>query len=243
MSRFALLVVEDDPTQRGLLSMMLEQLDADLVVCSSVDEAFEALHSRDFDLVITDLLLHDRSGHELVEGMAPGGGSGRLPKVIVCSADLKESDRRRLKAAGVWQMLRKPLAMAELKGWIVSASEGRLADAARHEPPIQGQAQPDEAAARLRAGIIRECRPQFRVDILTGDAALRAGDAPRLRRLGHDLKSVLRLLGMQTAASHAESLEGAAEGGMHAMAASHWEAVRHCLCLLCDALEQDDACP
>ncbi len=51
---------------------------------------------------------------------------------------------------------------------------------------------------------------QFEKDLVRGDAAVLAGNAEALRRIGHDLKTVLHLLGDSAGSLHARELEAAA---------------------------------
>lgn len=53
-------------------------------------------------------------------------------------------------------------------------------------------------------------RLQFEQDLVRGDAALLSGDTATLRRIGHDLKTVLQLLGDDAASQHSIALEAAA---------------------------------
>jgi hypothetical protein len=53
-------------------------------------------------------------------------------------------------------------------------------------------------------------RLQFEQDLVRGDAALLTSDAQALRRIGHDLKTVLHLLGDETGSLQAHRLEAAA---------------------------------
>jgi hypothetical protein len=69
---------------------------------------------------------------------------------------------------------------------------------------------------------------QFEQDLVHGDAAVLTGDADALRRIGHDLKTVLQLLGDDAGSLRAHGLEDAAlTAATHAAALRRaWRALR-----------------
>jgi CheY-like chemotaxis protein len=230
MSRSAVLVVEDDPLQGRLISGALEPLGVHLVWCTMVDDALEALAQQSFDLVITDLHLHDRSGYEVVERVAAARAVGGAPKVLVFSGDLSENHRQRLASAGVWHMLAKPISIPELQ-MCVSSAVGRDLGISTRRMPLDA---PEDGDANLRADFMAQCIPQFRLDVLRGDVALIANDLESLRRLAHDLKTVLSVIGLDTAAQYAAQLEQDALAGPAFPAQASWEVLRLCLVQLCE---------
>ncbi len=62
----AILVVEDNPVTLELLRRNLETEGRQVFTASTLTEAFECLHRRSFDLVVTDLKLADQDGLDLV---------------------------------------------------------------------------------------------------------------------------------------------------------------------------------
>ena len=89
--------------------------------------------------------------------------------------------------------------------------------AALREPEFAGRRELYEA---FRAS----CIPQFVHDIGQGDRALRDGDRAALRRLGHNLKSILALLGEDGLADRARQLDQLAQA--HGDLADTWSALR-----------------
>ena len=69
---------------------------------------------------------------------------------------------------------------------------------------------------------------QFEQDLVHGDAAVLTGDAEALRRIGHDLKTVLQLLGDDAGSLRALRLEDAAFAAATQAAALRraWRALR-----------------
>jgi hypothetical protein len=71
-----------------------------------------------------------------------------------------------------------------------------------------------------------ECHKQFVVDIRSGDEAAALPDLAKLRHLGHNLKTVLRSLGLPLAGAQAAALELACMEADAPAAQRHWVAVR-----------------
>jgi len=87
--------------------------------------------------------------------------------------------------------------------------------------------------AALYHAFALDCAAQFAVDAAAGEAACQDGDLPALRRLAHNLKSALLMLGHE-AMSHlaAEVEEQAAQGDRHGALASWRGLHRHLLRLI-----------
>jgi CheY-like chemotaxis protein len=61
-----ILVVEDDPRVRAATVDALEDLDYEPVACASGAEAIEIFNSQEFDLVISDVIMPEMTGPELI---------------------------------------------------------------------------------------------------------------------------------------------------------------------------------
>ena len=62
------LVVEDDPIQREMIALLLEETDYDVIQCEDAETAELALKNRHPALLVTDItLVGDMTGIELVE--------------------------------------------------------------------------------------------------------------------------------------------------------------------------------
>ncbi|HEU4603922.1 MAG TPA: ATP-binding protein [Steroidobacteraceae bacterium] len=80
-----ILVAEDDPEVRELLVLLLRSHDYELLEASDGVEAFELLHERKPDLLITDVVMPRMDGYELVRRVRQDESLAKLP-VIFCSA-------------------------------------------------------------------------------------------------------------------------------------------------------------
>ncbi len=92
-----LLVVEDEEVQRQSLHALLGGEDVELVAVGTVAEALSALRARTFDCVVTDLMLPDASGDDLLERMAEDQTSPFPPVIVYTGRLLSEADEQRLR--------------------------------------------------------------------------------------------------------------------------------------------------
>ncbi|MCV2421024.1 hybrid sensor histidine kinase/response regulator [Paucibacter sp. DJ2R-2] len=226
------LLVEDDPSLQRFVSMVLEDLAVELTVCGDVGSALLALQRNAFELLITDLMLPDRSGLDLLaelQALPALRGSARL---VAFSAGLQPEVRSRLQTLDVERMLFKPCSVGELEacvleilGPVPAASD---APAPPPPPPPQQPAlQADQEAilrnfggdAALYRGFRAASLEQFGQDLQEGERACTTRDTPALRRLAHSLKSVLLILGLDSSSDLANRLERQLEQSLNAGAA------------------------
>jgi hypothetical protein len=73
------------------------------------------------------------------------------------------------------------------------------------------------------------CATQFVLDALAGQAASEAGDLPGLRRLAHNLKSALTMLGRGDACDLASLVEVQAAAGDLGPACASWDSLHSAL--------------
>lgn len=235
-----LLLLEDDASIQQLVRLALEELDLELLVCGTLAQARTALAAAQVQMVITDLMLPDGSGLELIREMRARPGLQGEPPILVFSAGLTESLREQLGELGVWRLLGKPCSVLDLEAGV---TEGLGLDrrimapqAAPTAPPcVDASLPPAQAAAMalhfggdepLYRAFRLACLTQFDLDRQQGDAACSQRDAPALRRLAHSLKSVLLTLGHPSESQLARNLEDRAEQLDWPTCQHLWEALR-----------------
>lgn len=237
------LLVEDDPSLQRFVQLALEDFEIELLAVSSVDAGLAELARAPAALVLTDLMLPDRSGFELIETLAAQPALRAGARVAVFSAGLTPATRARLERSEVWRLLSKPCGLAELEACVRDALAGAgackeggepVATAAHDRPSLpNGQAaaiaEHFGGNAALYHAFRASCLHQFQADLAEGDRALAAGDAPALRRLAHSLKSVLLSLGHAEAAAHALALDEACEPNDWPAMAALWPQLRAAL--------------
>lgn len=235
MSHPRVLLVEDDATVRQFVLKAVQSLELDVSACANADQARLSLAQGPFDLLITDLVLPDGSGLELVKEVLADGGT-RRPKVVVYSGCLYASMREQLTALGVWRNLVKPSSQAEIEACVREALH--LADWPDGPAVAQAVATgllPHELAAietyfdgdrEFYQTFRVSCVEQFVVDVREGDAACLAHDAPTLRRTAHSLKSVLQTLGYADHSVCSRAVEQAAYQDHWEEAVQGWQDLR-----------------
>ena len=104
-----ILIVEDSPTMRSLLTSSLEELDGPVKIVE-VGSGFEALRHlprERFDLIVTDINMPDINGLELVSFVKNHAAYREIPLVIV-STEGAERDRDKGLELGAEAYLVKP---------------------------------------------------------------------------------------------------------------------------------------
>ena len=117
-----LLIVEDDSEMRDLLRKVLEKEGYQVSVAGDGREAMVWLSENLFDLVVTDMLMPDDGGLELLEAIR--GNHPTLPVIIITAFGDWASYSRALEL-GAAAFISKPLKMAELILAIQTALAGR----------------------------------------------------------------------------------------------------------------------
>lgn len=239
------LLVEDDLSLQRFVQLALEDFEIELLTVGSVDAGLAELARAPAALVLTDLMLPDRSGFELIDTLAAQPALRAGARLAVFSAGLTPSTRERLERPEVWRLLSKPCGLAELEACVRDAlAEGAATPAPKPAPESKADADTPQAGQARQAAAIAEhfggnaplyhafrasCLQQFRADLAEGDRTLAGGDAPALRRLAHSLKSVLLSLGHDEAAELAKALEQAGEAADEAAMCSLWPRLRAAL--------------
>ncbi|MDN3545025.1 response regulator [Kinneretia asaccharophila] len=240
------LLVEDDPSLQRFVQLALEEFEIELLTVGSVDAGLAELARAPVALVLTDLMLPERSGFELIDALAAEPALRAGARVAVFSAGLTPATRGRLERPEVWRLLSKPCGLAELDACVRDAlAQGpEVADKVVHSSSVATSAEPPPGPEVRQAAAIAEyfggnaplylsfrasCLQQFQADLAEGDKALTDGDAPALRRLAHSLKSVLRSLGHPEAASDALTLEEASQRNDWPALTALWPQLRDAL--------------
>lgn len=232
----AVLLVEDDASIARFVTLALEGMPLTLVSCSSAEQAQSLLQSQPFALLITDLMLPGASGVELIEWLRSSPQAGC--SAVVFSAGVRADVALRLEQLQVWGVLRKPVSVAQLVDCVESVLAAQPAgspapasvQAAGADMPADMPADGGPAAvssyfggdAALFHSYRASCLAQLPDDVALGENLLAARDAAALRRLAHNLKSVLRLLGHEQASGLAQTLEQACLASDWAGATDAW---------------------
>lgn len=248
MSLPRVLLVEDDASLQRFVSMALEELPIELLIAGSVSEALAVLAAQPVILIITDLMLPDRSGIDLLADLVSSPALRGSALLAAFSAGLRPEVRERLNELHVWRMISKPCGVADIEGCVRDAL-ALHAGTTPTAPPTAPAAMPTPGATATQADGVAPamanaiagafggsaelyhafraaCLLQFPADLSTGDDACAQGDAQALRRLAHSLKSVLLTLGHPAESALARELEDMAHAGRWAHALPMWQRLR-----------------
>jgi signal transduction histidine kinase/CheY-like chemotaxis protein len=88
-----ILVVDDDPSARELITAMLSPLHFDVVGAGSGREALQRLRASPPDAVLLDLMMPDLSGFDVLTSMRLEPSLQDIPVLIITAKDLTSSDR------------------------------------------------------------------------------------------------------------------------------------------------------
>jgi PAS domain S-box-containing protein len=154
-----ILVAEDTPTSRLVVTKMLEKMGIEAVVCENGREAWDRLQDDSFDLLITDCHMPEMDGFQLTrtiraaeaEGWRSPGGRGRPLPVVALSAGVLEEEKAHCLAVGMDDFLAKPVDSARLRrallDWLPAACQPQEAVAAPAPPAMPATAEAMGVAA------------------------------------------------------------------------------------------------
>ena len=108
VSRPRVLVVDDNPINLELITILLEGEDFDVFGVADAQEALSALQGRTFDLLVLDVQLPGMSGLDLLRLLRSRPDTGNCCAVVVTSYAM-ETDRATAVTAGCNAYFSKPI--------------------------------------------------------------------------------------------------------------------------------------
>ncbi|PGH54378.1 histidine kinase [Azospirillum palustre] len=256
-----ILVAEDNPVNRKVLLMQLQALGYAAEMAPGGAEALEALDAmrqgrRRFALLLTDVQMPEIDGFELtrrIRGDEPA--ADRLP-IVAITANAAPADIERYRAAGMDDVLSKPLELSQLGATL--ARWMPPAPAASAEVPAQPLPEPvpetlhepfiELAGLRALCGGDAEMLAELLGDFIAIghgviadlDKALDIGDRDRMRACAHNLKGSSRNAGAKPLAEAARVLErSAAEGAPLPRLTEEAGRLRDSFAATCTAIERE----
>ncbi|MEG2047365.1 MAG: response regulator [Comamonas sp.] len=230
MPRPRVLLLEDDAGVRRFMELALEDVAVELLVCSRLSEALQVLAGSSVALVLLDLYLPDGSGLDLLEWLQRREALAAC-RTVVFSGGIDTAVQKQLQALQVWRVLHKPVPLGQLQACVREVlahqdSDELVAWALPAEHGTDPVAEFFGGNQGLYEAYRSACLAQFPKDLDAGDLAVRASDARVLRRVAHNLKSALSMLGWEHAAQLARSTEDHAEQGMIEPMRASWQRLR-----------------
>lgn len=122
--RKTVLVVDDHPSVREALRLVLASCGYDCVAVGDGAAALAQLRAAHFDLVITDYEMPNMNGLELLDSLS-AARRGPAQPVILHTANKNDTLVRRAMTAGAFDVLPKPAEAAEVIATVRQAMRGR----------------------------------------------------------------------------------------------------------------------
>lgn len=175
---FYILAVDDDPVNLKVLANILNDASYRVTTASSAEAALELLHTKRWDLIVSDVMLPDMSGYELTRKIRQRYSLAELP-VLLLTARNQSSDIYTGFQSGANDYVTKPVDAAELKYrvWSLASLKNAVDERMRME------------AAYLQAQI----HPHFLFNALNSIMALSEIDTEKMRKLGEAFTTYLRI--------------------------------------------------
>lgn len=125
LNHIKILVAEDNPVNRFLITKILQKWQVDVDVVENGKEALEKLKERDYHLILMDTYMPIMNGLEAIKLIREGhiAGKENIP-IISFSAAVMETDIETAKAAGANDIISKPFEPAALHKKILEYAIG-----------------------------------------------------------------------------------------------------------------------
>ena len=117
------LVVDDNETNRLLLSEMLQRLGHHVSSAANGPDALEIAMVESFDLILMDISMPDMDGTDVAELLREHEGPNKDTKIIAQTAHASPEDCDQFLAAGIQGVLTKPISMETLRSTLDGEEE------------------------------------------------------------------------------------------------------------------------
>lgn len=113
----SILIVDDDPVFCSIVRELLKRSGFQVLVAHSVREALGQLEVRLPDMILTDVMMPEVDGLQLVRRLRARAEWARIPTVVV-SARVMEEEQAAAREAGADAFLAKPFSIGRLRSTI-----------------------------------------------------------------------------------------------------------------------------
>ncbi|MFC0213933.1 response regulator transcription factor [Paenibacillus chartarius] len=114
MTMKKILLADDEMALRYLITETLAEEGYEITEAEDGGEAQKLLELEQYDLVILDYMMPEKTGVEVCEWLRAGCGPNRDLPVIILTAKALEKDKEKAKAAGVTRYIVKPFSPLQL---------------------------------------------------------------------------------------------------------------------------------
>ena len=215
------LLVEDGPTNRKLLRVMMEEVGIDVTTAENGQAGVEIASKHPFNLIVMDMQMPVMDGYIATRKLRE---LGTTVPIIALTAHAMAGDEEKCRAAGCSGYLTKPVDTDDLLRTLAEALGKLGASGARNAVVEKGPSLevPDEQSPLFSTlpttkPIFREIVDEFAVFLAKQlddmHEATTAGDFVRLARLAHSVKGAGGMAGFDALTDPAKRLQCLAEGG------------------------------
>ena len=140
-----ILFVDDEPLLQGLFERIVKREGMRVTSCSSAIKAMEELKQTDFDLVVTDFMMPDMDGHELLSHIRQEYPSTR---VIMITAHANVQHAVRTMQSGAIDYIPKPFSTSELMDRVQKVLASGVHEPASAVEPVTTRRKASRRSAR-----------------------------------------------------------------------------------------------
>lgn len=119
------LVLDDEPIVIKSLRMALKKIGCTVEIYQEPEEALKRLEEKNFDIVVTDIVMGDIDGIQVLEYVTERSAH---TKVIIMTAFAMMEMARKAMERGAFDFIAKPFDAEEIRAVVVKAAEARRAD-------------------------------------------------------------------------------------------------------------------
>lgn len=113
-----ILVVDDSPVNRELISDLLEPFGYEVKLACSVEEGRQLVHRHVFDLVVSDMHMPEENGIEMLREVKRDRELAHIPFIFLTASYEDEPNQQLARALGATRSLRRPIEPRALLGEI-----------------------------------------------------------------------------------------------------------------------------
>ncbi|WP_183678936.1 transporter substrate-binding domain-containing protein [Pseudomonas sp. Tn43] len=247
MRSLTILVVDDHPANRLLLSWQLSHLGHHVQEAEEGARGLKLWRECEFDLVVTDCNMPTLSGYELAGAIRDEERAQGLPSTLILgfTANAQPEEKVRCLQAGMDDCLFKPILLADLSAWLASrfASEApqTLQEQLAPEMDLSGLEQYVGADRTLLDHLVRELAVTNRSDRNNLLQAHAKGDRHDLQDLAHRIKGSARMVRAVRLIEHCERLERVIDEGNTLLLDEAVDRLQHAMSLLDKHLSADSS--
>lgn len=182
------LVIDDDTLFLSMIKEMLERNGATCTVCRTAKEVVKAIRSKEYDLLLSDILMPGTNGFDLLDLLRNSnvGNSREIPVIAMTARGDREKDA--FLNAGFTDCIYKPFSSSELLSLLSTIKRDRKEERQKADFSLL-LAEVHDKPQTLKSFII-----QLKKDCNELDIAMKHSDRQKLRDIVHRMQPMWELL-------------------------------------------------